>query len=878
MADGHVRLMINRHLILNLAIVGVIVFAITTASRVARANPPVFSEASQRIMSVVLDDGLGVSDGIPIYPVGTEWYVPIGELSRALGIAVEVAPNLGKAQGFVLDESRKYTLDLQDCTVEFDGRLEVYECDEAAQYEDDIYVTVKFLTRTLPLKLSVNTFRSEVTVEPRQKLPPQLRKEREQRPGRSQGSSPAETYPTVDVPAKKIDGMVVDQQLGYTGERNSIATTNSFRHDTIAAGELIGMEASAFVHGTGRQIETQRYSLAKKSVDGELLGPLGAKDIQLIDVTIPSMPLIGGGGIYRGALISSYNLQSLTQFGTQDFIGDLPAGWEVELYQNDVLIDRRLSTNGRYEFKSVPLLYGANRFRLAFYGPQGQRRETYETYSIDSSFLQPNSQSYRFAFGDTQIKGGHWLAQYDRSLLTNVTLVSAFARTPEVKDVQAQPINYTLLGARAFTKNVLVSTTAAWTEKGGYAWENGAQGPVLGSIVGASYTRLSKFVSELYPIERGLHPKEVVKGNFAFNLFNNPSVRVTFEGGRTFYEEGGSNILFTQRTSTKLGDFYWFNTLGYDESAKNTTGELSTLTQVVGSELRATLGYDKDRVNSGSIEAQKRISEQMSVTLGFQNFWRDSLRRWYGSLSRQFEDVTLSANASTDSAGASTLGAILSYSLGREPREGGWQMGPKAQALSGAASVFVFLDANQNGQYESPEKPLSKVEIKVNQQNTGVETDEKGIAFIGGLTPYEAADVTISLRSLEDPFQKPSPKGMRFLPRPGKVAEIVLPIIVASELTGFVRTRDASGGTSGKTRRGLTLQLVTLDGTIVKQGRTETDGYYLLDDLRAGKYFLRIDPDQLKATKLKSDPDYYEIDITSEGLFDNVKDFTVQGN
>lgn len=837
-------------------------------SPAARAAPPSFSEASQRQIAVVLNDGLSVKESIPMYPVGTEWYVPIAELSQALGLSIDVAPNLGKAVGYVLDENRTYTLDLEDCTVEHDGQLEVFECDEAAQYENDIYVSLSLIQKTLPLKLSVNSYRSEATVTPRQKLPEQLRIDREKQVGRHKSG-----YPEADVPSLWLDGLTFDQQLGFLHESSPNFQQNTYRHDTVATGELIGMEASAFVGGTNRNIERQRYTLARKDPNGGVLGPLNAKDIQLVDVTIPSLPVIGGGGIYRGALVSSYNLQSLTQFGTRDFIGDIASGWEVELYQNDVLIDRRPSSNGRYEFRGIPLLYGANRFRLAFYGPQGQRRETYETYSIDSAFLQPNSQSYRFAFGDTQIMGGHWLAQYDRSLAQNLTLVSAVARTPEVKDIAAQPIVYTLLGARAFTKNVLYSTTASSTQKGGFAWENSVQGPILSAIVGATYTRLSKFTSEIYPIERDRHPGEVIRGNFAFNL---AGVRLTFEGGRTYYEEGGSNFVYTQRTSTKIGLINLFHTLGYDQAAQNTTGELSALTQLVGYDFRAVLNYDKFRTNFFNFEARKNLSDTLSVTAGYGDVWTDSLKKLYASLNRQFENFTLSANAAYDTKSALSIGGILSYSVGREPREGDWSVGPKAQALNGAASIFVYLDANQNGVFDPGEKALPGVELRVNQANTGVETNDKGIGVLTNLTPYAPADVTVSLRTLDDPFQKPNPKGLRFIPRPGKFARLELPIIISTELTGFVRTRDSQGGLSGKTRRGIAVRFVSRENSLELETKTESDGYFLIDDLRAGKYRLELDQKQLKALKLKSDPAYYDVDITVDGLLDNVKDFVLE--
>lgn len=841
------------------------------------AAQPTFSEASQRLMAVSLNDGLSVSDGIPIYPVGTEYYLPIGELSQALGLSIEVAPNLGKAAGTVLSDGNTYMLDLEDCTVEHDGKLDIYDCDEAAQFDNDIYVSVGLIEKSLPLKIKVNIYRSELIVEPRQKLPEQIRIDREKQIGRHKSG-----FPHADVPSTMADGWMLDQQLGFNRDISPDTAVNTYRYDSVATGELFGMEASAFFGGTNRSIERQRYTLARRDPNGGILWPLSAKDIQLGDVTFPSMPLVGGGGVYRGALVSSYNLQSQTQFGTRDFIGDIASGWEVELYQNDVLIDRRQSTSGRYEFKGIPLLYGQNRFRLAFYGPQGQRRETYESYAIDSAFLQPNAQSYRFAFGDTQINNGRWLAQFDQSLMENVTLVSALARTTEVQDVHGQPIVYSLLGARAFTKDILYSTTASVNQRQGFAWENGAQGPLLGAIVGASYTRLSDFVSEIFPKDNNRFQSDVFRANTAFNVSN---FRLVFEGSRVNFQEGGGNLLFTQRTSTKTGRINWFHSLTYDRTAGNTNGELSALTQMIGYDLRAAVMYnvgnpnpDVNKTSSFTTEVRKNLSDKLSITAGYQDQWINRLRRVYTSLNRQFENFTLSANAATHSNGFSSIGALLSFGLDHDPRSGETNLKTKALALYGAASVFVFLDANQNGRYDPNEKPLKDVELRVNQGNTGVMTNDRGIGVLTNLSPYLATDVTISLRSLEDPFQRPNPKGLRFIPRPGKYAHLDLPVIVATEITGFVRTRDNRGGLSGRPRRGLAIRLTAADGSVVRETKTESDGYYLLDELKAGKYRLEIDPRQLKAQKMKISPESYEIEITPEGLLDNVKDFELEVN
>src|SRR3546814_18132484 len=61
-------------------------------------------------------------------------------------------------------------------------------------------------------------------------------------------------------------------------------------------------------------------------------------------------------------------------FDKTTFRGDLPAGWDAELYRNGQLLAfTSPNGDGRYEFIAVPLQYGSNRFEIVLYGPQGQK-------------------------------------------------------------------------------------------------------------------------------------------------------------------------------------------------------------------------------------------------------------------------------------------------------------------------------------------------------------------------------------------------------------------------------------------------------------------------------------------------------------------------
>ncbi len=75
-------------------------------------------------------------------------------------------------------------------------------------------------------------------------------------------------------------------------------------------------------------------------------------------------------------MLTNRPLTARSAFDRTRIEGDLPAGWEAEIYRNGELLGFAKSDGSqRYVFDDVQLLYGENRIRVVLYGPQGQVRE-----------------------------------------------------------------------------------------------------------------------------------------------------------------------------------------------------------------------------------------------------------------------------------------------------------------------------------------------------------------------------------------------------------------------------------------------------------------------------------------------------------------------
>jgi hypothetical protein len=93
--------------------------------------------------------------------------------------------------------------------------------------------------------------------------------------------------------------------------------------------------------------------------------------------------LTGTAASGRGAVVTNRPVRSLSSFDRTRFEGDLPVGWEAEMYRHGELLGfAKDDGNQRYVFDNVQLMYGENRVSIVLYGPQGQTRNREEFINV----------------------------------------------------------------------------------------------------------------------------------------------------------------------------------------------------------------------------------------------------------------------------------------------------------------------------------------------------------------------------------------------------------------------------------------------------------------------------------------------------------------
>ena len=370
------------------------------------------------LLEVRLDEHL-LSESMTAYQFGNDVFLPLGELSKLLTIAIRTQPVEGRASGYVLDEQRGFSLDVIQREVTVSDRHETLDRALVKLQADDIYVASRLLARWLPADLEVDMSSLTLRVRPREKLPLQAGLERSERGkrGGARGQQVDPEFPRSPTPYGTFEAPVIDQTLG-----RGRAPRRRPRPDQRRLHRLPDRRPGGSGGATLRQPQ-----------------PAGARDRPALDRwgamirtpncsvrcmraprMIGSVPAPGVANIAlnsatgNGVTIGNRPLNQPTRFDRHSLQGALPPGWDVELFFNEALIAFQQSRpDGKYTFDDLPLVYGTNEFRLVFHGPLGQLRVERQNFLLEQSLLAPGQVYYSLTDQHDEHGRSRRVAQFD---------------------------------------------------------------------------------------------------------------------------------------------------------------------------------------------------------------------------------------------------------------------------------------------------------------------------------------------------------------------------------------------------------------------------------------------------------------------------------
>ena len=872
-------------------------------------------------------DGLTITDALPAYGQPDDPLLPLGELARLLDLNITVSAADGKILGRVGQAEKPITIDIADGVYRLAGAPIALTPDDIGVSNVDIYLKASALQRVLPV-----TFKSEpdgllLHIHALEKLPIQSRLDRlAQLRGLRPDTEQTEESLRVPSPYRlfTMPGFDIQGQIGgsFTAPRFSHS------YDVRIASDVAFTGFQGFLGADDNgDISSFRATFERHDIKGDLLGPIHATSMSGGDTFTPGLAIgprsVGG----RGFAFSTAPLEQTSVFNRIDLRGEMPVGYDVELYVNDILRSgQRTPVNGRYEFLNVPLVRGVNVIRIVLNGPRGERSEetriinvsggqlapgavTFEMGAVqqDTSLFKVGKQDLAAAGSDILSPGVGQLrvtASAAYGLTNQMTLVAGASVFPAAPATRRNPDGTIIpqlgtmqrelatVGLRTGVLGASVQLDAAVdsTRSGAVALGVAAQ-PFGLNLLGRQVFYKGEFIDET--VGSGTGDKAIVSHtelNIDLNAhpFKGALVPLTLRGTSDVFADRSSNITGGFRASATAENILLSG--GLDLNAQlapgqaasySTTGNLSASTFYQFKwQLRASLDYavqPKPSLTDLTLTADRDLNDKMALRLGV---GRD-LSTGNGDTNFQigdiihtrFGDLSLTGNYAVPS---QHWQVGLSFAIGLifDPISKRYVFTRPGPAQGGAMALRAFMDTNGNGVMDPGEKPVPLVTIDGGEHKGTTGAD--GHALIIGLGQAPTGRVQVGLDDIEDPYVVSPPKMITFNPRPGQVIVVPYPLSASAELITHVKLRQ------GEKLVGLSAVRVRLvkrniKGATPLEASTEFDGSAGFENLGVGTYDFELDPEQAERLHMHLDKPVQVVvppqggpipDVTAEVVFD----------
>ena len=837
---------------------------------VIAADPQPFSADDLLWMEVRAGD-LQLAESMNVYASRSGVFVPLGEFSRVLELAVGVFPGQRRAEGWVLSPDRRLVVDLATRQATVQGRIIPFSTDQAAIYDGDLYVRADLLEQLLPVRIKADASAQVLALTATEALPFQQRAEREQRRAGAVGA-PQDEGTRLATPYRLFTAPSFDVNIGGQLARDGIDQAS--RYDIRAAGDLLhaGLEAYAGSDDDGR-ISDVRVTLSRKDPYGRALGPLGGTRAGVGDIFTPSMAIGAASYAGRGLYYTSAPLENLDLATPLNLRGELALGEDVELYVNEVLQRAQTSpVQGRYEFLDVPLAFGLNTLRLVFYGSQGQRREVVRRINFGTGQVEAGRFVLRLGAAEQgltvfDVSGGETpmmaeagatrlVALADYGLSPGLTLSAGAARyRPQGQATRTLGS----LGLRGSLGAVAAQVDAAFDDQGGRGVTLGAAARPFGvSIVGRHSEYAGDFIDETRQL--GVSDQAPLARATDLRLDGQVSgprglaVPLSFNVRRLQRADDSLTTNAELRASAPIGRYYASSSVVYEAektalaSRRRWLGA-SDVTTLISARLQARAGVSYELspdpgVDTAYATVDWQISDANALRLGvvraigprpatsFQasNLWR----------ARRF-DLALNVAYETERKDW-RIGLQLGFGFGYDPLERRYEMTRPGVAGGGAVAVNAWIDANGDGLRQTDEQGVGGLVVDT---PAGAEvTDEAGRVFATGLGDAAVARIRLNDEAIDDPFLVGGAGVIEIVPRAGRTLVIDRPMARSAEveLTAlFIREDGVS-----RPLAALDVELVAERGGQAIRARSDHAGILFFEGVPPGAYVLRLQTDQAR--------------------------------
>ena len=807
---------------------------------------------------------LRLGDGVRAYNTPEGTCVVLGDFLTTLDVPIRIDLSAKTASGWAFKEANKIRIDDAGLTASYGTKSEAIAPGTIRETPEGWCVQASALSRWFGIQVKPVTAGSVLLLQSAEKLPVELAMEREARAARIKPAKfDLSSLPQVRIPyrmwrAPALD-FVVSAGVTYRAQDGLRVDRQA---SVYAAGEIVHLSYDAQVttdqNGVPSSVRVRAY---RSDPDGNLLGPAKATHFGFGDVEGFDSKLTGTAAFGRGAVITNRPLTTQAAFDRTRFEGDLPIGWEAELYRNEELLAfAKPTSDQRYIFDNVQLLYGENRIRIVLYGPQGQIRERDELVNVGQDNAPPGKTWYWVGFNEPnrdiftlhKPPDGQNLPKSVGTValehgIDDRTSVAALAREMLIDDQRVTFVEGTV---RRSVGMAMIEAGAARESNGGTA----LRAQLLGKI-GPLNVNAQALVANDFHLNGG--QLQTLKD---YSLALDAPLKI----GRTILP-AHADVELTDRNGTRELDaaarlsanFERFNLsteLHYQRQFLPSGARLSpqTTIDVIGSghvggvRLRGETMFDVGSARLQTAELEAYWSASGNVDWDGDLVYEGGGHRARAKLSyiRRFNSLALALTGEAATDGSVAFGINLNFSL--DPGNN-FALSRRVLAQAGEVHAVVYRDLNDNG-VRDPGEPLEKGAIvTTGAQQAEKPTDSKGSTMIGGLIPYQPIAVGVDVTSLADPMLVPKKALQVIVPRPGVPAEVEIGLVGGGDVEGALVKNGGLGF------EGVDLELVDAKGKVVDTTRTDFDGFFLFERVAYGSYTVRVSKNSAAAAKIAID-------------------------
>ena len=809
---------------------------------------------------------LRLGDGVRAYQTPEGTCVVFGDFLTALDLPMKIDLEAKKASGWAFREENRIEIDLSSSLARYGGQQEKLTAGTVRETPEGWCVESAALARWFKIGVKASTGASVLTLESDTKLPVELAFEREKRAARIKPASmPLENLPKVRLPYRLWRAPALDFVVNAGVTYNATNGMQVDRHASVtAAGEIAGLSYDAML-STDRQGAPQslRARAYRSEPEGGLLGPLNATHFAVGDVQGASSRLLAVSN-GRGAEVTNRPLFNPVAFDRTRFEGDLPPGWDAEIYRNgELLAFSRSDGSGRYAFEDVPLVYGDNRFEIILYGPQGQQRSRLEHLNVGQEQVPPGETWYWAGVsqpgkdmlsefvdiddgfvrqtGDLTRPDLQAAVQVDHGLgkRTSVGMLAAMLLADD------EQLTFVEGSVRQSVGPALLEAAVARDSKGGMA----ARFQAIGRI-GPANINVDALLAEDFVVN-GKREKVYRDARLTANVpLKIGRQRFTTTANLHYVErgDGQKNLNAAGRLSTSFNGFNlaaqadWSRRMGRSSESDRVEVGLIGSGRIKEVRLRGQAVWEvrpESRFRTAELSAYWSASDKADWEGALA--YDAELKRGRARIShiRRFSSVAAAASLEAGTDGSFAAGLNLNFSL--DSSQGGMKFTSQRLATTGSVEARVYRDLNDNGARDRGEPWEKGALITTGPRVSDEATDKNGVVRVGGLQPYQALAVGIDTSSLSDPSLTPKKALQVIVPRPGVAAEIEIGLVGAGDIEGVLVKDDGSGF------EGLDIELVDATGKVFSTTRTDYDGFFLFERVAYGRYTFRLKADSAAA-------------------------------